>query len=82
MEGNVMLSRRNLLEVAGAGVALGGTAVGLPRLFGAKAEGTSAQTTVRLPLPGGPDERPITTAFPQKGAMVLQRTRPPLLETP
>src|SRR3954453_19932808 len=36
----------------------------------------------RLPLPGGSDERTITTAFPQKGAMILQRTRPPLLETP
>ena len=38
--------------------------------------------TVDLPLPGGTSERPITTAFPQKGAMILQRTRPPLLETP
>jgi DMSO/TMAO reductase YedYZ molybdopterin-dependent catalytic subunit len=35
-----------------------------------------------LPFPGEPNKRPITTAFPQKGAMVLQRTRPPLLETP
>src|SRR6201991_2620327 len=26
--------------------------------------------------------RPITTDFPQKGPMILQRTRPPLLETP
>src|ERR1041385_3107155 len=41
-----------------------------------------ADTTIRLPLPGGPDERTITTAFPQKGALILQRTRPPLLETP
>ena len=41
-----------------------------------------AQTTTSLPLPGGPDERPIVSDFPQKGAMVLQRTRPPLLETP
>ncbi|HEY2529553.1 MAG TPA: molybdopterin-dependent oxidoreductase [Xanthobacteraceae bacterium] len=41
-----------------------------------------AQTSVRLQLPGGHDERPITTAFPQKGEMILQRTRPPLLETP
>lgn len=39
-------------------------------------------TTVQLPLPGGPDSRPITTVFPQKAAMILQRTRPPLLETP
>ncbi|MEA3182919.1 MAG: hypothetical protein QOI59_6442 [Gammaproteobacteria bacterium] len=41
-----------------------------------------AENTIKLPLPGGPDERAITTAFPQKGAMILQRTRPPLLETP
>jgi DMSO/TMAO reductase YedYZ molybdopterin-dependent catalytic subunit len=37
---------------------------------------------IKLPLPGGPDERPITTAFPEKGALILQRTRPPMLETP
>src|SRR6195256_2883300 len=41
-----------------------------------------ADTVVKLLLPGGPDERPMTTAFPQKGALILQRTRPPLLETP
>src|SRR5712672_3447561 len=41
-----------------------------------------AENMVKLPLPGGPDERSITTAFPQKGALILQRTRPPLLETP
>jgi DMSO/TMAO reductase YedYZ molybdopterin-dependent catalytic subunit len=33
-------------------------------------------------LPGGPDQRSITTAMPQKGPMILQRSRPPLLETP
>jgi DMSO/TMAO reductase YedYZ molybdopterin-dependent catalytic subunit len=41
-----------------------------------------ADALVKLPLPGGPDERTITTAFPEKGAVILQRTRPPLLETP
>ncbi|HVJ42603.1 MAG TPA: molybdopterin-dependent oxidoreductase [Dongiaceae bacterium] len=41
-----------------------------------------ADATVDLGLPGGPSERVLTTAFPQKGAMILQRTRPPLLETP
>ena len=41
-----------------------------------------AQTIARLPFLGGPDERPITTDFPHKGAMILQRSRPPLLETP
>ena len=42
----------------------------------------SAQSIARLGLPGGPDERPLVTNFPHKGAMILQRSRPPLLETP
>jgi DMSO/TMAO reductase YedYZ molybdopterin-dependent catalytic subunit len=66
----IELSRRHLLQHAGA--------VGLAGL----AAPAWAQSEVSLPLPGGPGERPITTAFPQKGAMILQRTRPPLLETP
>ena len=37
---------------------------------------------INLNLPGGPSERELTTSFPQKGQMVLQRVRPPLLETP
>ncbi|MGU3327000.1 molybdopterin-dependent oxidoreductase [Methylobacterium mesophilicum] len=41
-----------------------------------------AADSVKLPLPGGPDERTLTTAFPGKGEMILQRTHPPLLETP
>ena len=44
--------------------------------------GARADETVTLPLPGGPGERALTTAFPGKGAMILQRTRPALLETP
>ncbi len=41
-----------------------------------------AQTMVDLHVPGGPSTRPITTAFPQKGPMILQRTSSPWLETP
>jgi DMSO/TMAO reductase YedYZ molybdopterin-dependent catalytic subunit len=41
-----------------------------------------AQTTVELRAPGGPSTRQITTAFPQKGPMIVQRTSPPWLETP
>jgi DMSO/TMAO reductase YedYZ molybdopterin-dependent catalytic subunit len=41
-----------------------------------------ADAFVNLDLPGGPDQRSTTTDFPQKGAMILQRSRPPLLETP
>ena len=65
-----LLTRRRLLAAAG----IGGLA-----FLSARA---SAQSTIDLPLPGGPDARQITTAFPQKGPMILQRTRPPLLETP
>lgn len=64
------LSRRMVL----AGAAQGGAALAAGRAL--------AASGVRLSLPGGPDERPLTTAFPQKGTMILQRTRPPLLETP
>src|SRR6202011_3280192 len=65
-----MITRRHLLGTAG----LGGLA-----LLSAPAW---AQRMIDLPLPGGPDARSITTRFPQKGSMILQRTRPPLLETP
>jgi len=43
-----------------------------------------AEATMRFspPLPGGPNERPLATDYPTKGPMILQRTRPPLLETP
>jgi DMSO/TMAO reductase YedYZ molybdopterin-dependent catalytic subunit len=41
-----------------------------------------AQRTVDLALPGGPSDRPTSSAFPQKGEMIVQRVRPPLLETP
>ena len=42
----------------------------------------AAAADVDLGLPGRPSSRPLTTTFPQKGEMILQRTRPPLLETP
>jgi DMSO/TMAO reductase YedYZ molybdopterin-dependent catalytic subunit len=41
-----------------------------------------AEDLIKLPLPSDPRERPLTHDFPQKGTMILQRTRPPLLETP
>ena len=66
-----MITRRHLLGTAG----LGGLALLTRPVWSA--------AVIDLPLPGGPDARPLTTAFPQKGAMILQRTRPPLfLETP
>jgi DMSO/TMAO reductase YedYZ molybdopterin-dependent catalytic subunit len=63
------LSRRRFLEAAGVFAALP-----ISRAW--------ADALVDLDLPGGPSQRSITTAFPQKGPMILQRSRPPLLETP
>lgn len=64
------MSRRRLLAATAAGLGFSASR--------ALAQGTA----VDLGLPGGFGERPLTTAFPEKGAMILQRTRPPLLETP
>ena len=64
------LTRRRVIGTAGmAGLALASTPAW-------------AEKMVRLTFPGGADERPLTSAFPQKGTMILQRVRPPLLETP
>jgi hypothetical protein len=41
-----------------------------------------AQQAVDLDVPGGPSTRVITTSYPQKGQMILQRSSPPWLETP
>lgn len=67
---NTTVTRRSFLGQAGAG--------GLALVSGS----AWANTTVELPLPDGPRERALTTTFPQKATMILQRTRPPLLETP
>jgi DMSO/TMAO reductase YedYZ molybdopterin-dependent catalytic subunit len=64
------LSRRRFLQSVGI---LGGALATFPAW---------AAAFVDLNLPGGPDRRDLTTAFPQKGQMILQRSRPPLLETP
>ena len=55
-------------------------AAGMAAMFTSRA--SLAGNSVQLNLPGGPGERTMTTSFPQKGQMILQRTRPPLLETP
>src|SRR5258708_12963324 len=41
-----------------------------------------AEEMVDLHVPGGPSTRIITTSYPQKGRMILQRSSPPWLETP
>lgn len=64
------LTRRAL--IAGAGTA----ALAAPLLA------QQAGRLINLALPGGPSLRPTTPAFPGKGEMIVQRIRPPLLETP
>ncbi len=63
-------SRRRFLRHAALGTA------------GLAAAPALAQQLVDLKLPGGNAERPMTSAFPGKGSMILQRMHPPLLETP
>lgn len=65
-------SRRHFLQAAGLFGSIG-------LIGGARALGATAKS-VRLPFVNG--ERELTNAFPQKGEMILLRTRPPLLETP
>ena len=60
------VTRRTLL--AGAGAALAAPVLG--------------QKLVDLGLPGGPSLRPLEPGFPGKGEMIVQRIRPPVLETP
>ncbi|MBS0560361.1 MAG: molybdopterin-dependent oxidoreductase [Proteobacteria bacterium] len=67
--GALRTRRRVLQGLGGAGLAMAAGSA-----FAAK--------SVDFPFPGGVGEREIATGFPGKGAMVLQRTRPPLLETP
>src|ERR1700724_1205893 len=66
------LSRRRFLT--------GVSGVGLTGLLGASAWDAMAATLLELPFVNG--RRDLVSNFPQKGAMLLQRTRPPLLETP
>jgi DMSO/TMAO reductase YedYZ molybdopterin-dependent catalytic subunit len=65
------LTRRALIAGASAGTV--GAALA--------AQGIAPQL-IDLGLPGGPSLRPLTPTFPGKGEMIVQRIRPPLLETP
>ncbi|MGI4800952.1 MAG: hypothetical protein ACRYG8_44385 [Janthinobacterium lividum] len=70
MAGSITSSRRTFLG--------GATALGAAMLGGR----ARAADSVELGLNGGPDQRALSSAFPQKGSMIVQRIRPPLLETP
>src|SRR3978361_846814 len=62
-------SRRGLLSAA----AMGGMGLLAGRVHA---------ETLDFHVPGGPSSRPMTTTYPEKGRMIVQRTRPPWLETP
>ena len=65
-------SRRRFLAGAGA--------LGLTAFVGSSSAKASDPNIVQLPFVNG--NRPLSSDFPQKSNMILQRTRPPLLETP
>jgi DMSO/TMAO reductase YedYZ molybdopterin-dependent catalytic subunit len=68
------MTRRRLLGAAGAG--------SLALLSAPLLRPAWAQPEVDLHAPGGPSIRALTTAYPQKGPMIVQRSSPPWLETP
>ena len=70
LDSRSLRSRRSFLA--------GAAAAGL----GLVASPSLADDVFRLPFSGEPRERPLTSAFPEKGSLILQRTQPPLLETP
>ena len=74
MEDMQSFTRRRMIL---GGLGAGGVAIG----FGTVRPALADDTTM-LPLAGGPEARPLTSAFPEKASMILQRTRPALLETP
>jgi DMSO/TMAO reductase YedYZ molybdopterin-dependent catalytic subunit len=60
---------------------LGGLgALGVAALASSLGARAAESNTIELPFENG--ERPLTSAFPQKSDVILQRTRPPLIETP
>ena len=73
-----MLTRRSLIEAAGAGVALGGSALGLPRIFAAQAEGVP----VSPGIPAGAAAEAALEALPGKKPLIRLSYRPPNYESP
>lgn len=64
------VARRRLLAGGAFGLAAGGAAL------------AQSGKLAQLLTATGSEHRPLTSAFPEKGEMILQRNRPPLLETP
>ena len=73
-----MLTRRSLMAAAGAGAALGGSALGLPKLFEAQAEGAPITPGV----PAGVTSSAALEALPGKKPLIRLSYRPPNYESP
>ena len=75
-----LINRRSLLGTAGAGVALAGGGLALPRLFGARVE---AQTlALATALPEGLREHAALDTLPGKKPLIKLSYRPPNYESP
>ena len=73
-----MITRRRLLEAAGAGAALAGSGLSFPRL--SEAEG--AEPVLPAALPEGTRTEAIMDALPGKKPLIKLAYRPPQYETP
>jgi DMSO/TMAO reductase YedYZ molybdopterin-dependent catalytic subunit len=76
-----MITRRSLLEAAGAGAILAGTGAAVPRLLTTQAQ---AQVPLNLPpaLPDGMRAEAILDTLPGKKPLIKLSYRPPNYETP
>jgi sulfite dehydrogenase (cytochrome) subunit A len=76
-----MITRRSLLEVAGAGTLLAGTALAVPRLAGAQAE-TQGLLNLSPALPEGVRTEAMLDTLPGKKPLIKLSYRPPNYEAP
>ncbi|HML12283.1 MAG TPA: molybdopterin-dependent oxidoreductase [Xanthobacteraceae bacterium] len=75
-----MISRRSLLGTAGAGVALAGGGLALPRLLGGEAD--AQPLALSKALPQGVRENATLEALPGKKPLIRLAYRPPNYESP
>jgi hypothetical protein len=73
-----MISRRRLLEAAGAGAALAGSGMSFPQIFGAQAAGLNLPAA----LPEGLRQTAMLDKLPGKKPLIKLSYRPPNYETP
>src|SRR5262245_35037505 len=77
-----MITRRSLLEAAGAGAILAGAGRELSRAFVSPAEAQAAGLTLPAQLPGGARQGAVLDALPSKQPLIKLSYRPPNYETP